>query len=318
MRTAAGLATVTLLVTPVPGQAAPPPALAGTTVITGSSPARMLVSVPRAARFWFDPARSVTIEGAGRLVGVRLVEVYRPRDESDQATPEEAEFLRRPPQLGSTVAVTAPAASYRKECRPDELKPGEQQCVEHRSPQARLRRGTYWLYLLTDGAPVQVTLRFTNLPGRTMLSPTRPNAFTFTPMHTSVDAGQVWSSGTAIRNAAVPMLGYAAIWWEQDESYYARTGACWYDSDGVEQLGDYRWLPYCPAAGSIVSMGHLHTPIHPAWWIGEAGRHGGMTTGTFLPPGTYGIGLWVEARQIRNIGGFGAWLELAPPPGEEA
>lgn len=276
------------------------PALAGETVITATRTAKMRVYVPQRARISVNTAKSVDVDGSGRMAGVLL-------RENVTRAPDQATFLRLPAQFGSRVYASAPSAPVTGCDR--SLEPAHTDCSKAKAPtHYDLRRGTYTLYVVTDGAPVRVTLRFDNLRGRTELTPTTPAAGGFSNLKTSVDAPVSWSAGTEVRTTGPGWL-FTAGWWQQDESAVGQSGACWYDGPSqVAPLGDYRWLPGCPA-GSSGSGTEIRNPMYGGVSQARGGQHATLGTSRTDGAGTYGLGLWTTAQNVRATGGFAYWLD---------
>lgn len=136
------------------------PSLSGVTRITGNTSSVAWVTIPKEARFsWrYGPNPDVTIEGGGRMAGVVIME------------PDLEDDRRRFAMAGRASFCDAPG------CTSDDT----HQFVVGNIPGATdrdwivLPPGRYLLYLVTDGAPVSVTLRLHGLSGRSKLSPATP------------------------------------------------------------------------------------------------------------------------------------------------
>ncbi len=273
------------------------PAVAGETVVVVRGAAKMKVTLPERAQVLIDTAKSVEVDGGGRLVGVLL------RENHEHA--EEAGFVRLPAQLGGKVYGWGPTAAPQG-C--EQPLPAHTDCSAATFPaHYDLRRGTYTLYAFTDGAPARVTLRFANYGGSVVLDPRTPVDAGSATYATSVGAPAGWSGGAAVRTEG-PGLLLSAAWWTQDDSAVANAGSCWYDgSDGLP--GPYRYVPGCPS-GSSVSGSEVVTPVTPQtpWGPARGGRQGALGLTSATAAGTYGLGQWVVAQNVRDGGGVAYWL----------
>lgn len=207
-----------------------------------------------------------TVQGAGRLAGVILRERH--------SYPEEAGHVR---VMGSDYAW------------------GD-----------TLRKGRYTVYVVTDGKPVTVTLRFGRLSGSARVAATTPVRSGMVPYTESVDAPVAWSAGAAV-SLSGPADIFTAAWWKQDESAVASSAGCWYDGkDGVEELGEYRWLPGCPF-GTSGTVNEVRNPTGPPGPLVRGGAH--LSVGrSHSDAGRHGMGTWVQAQNVRDTGGFAYWI----------
>jgi hypothetical protein len=279
------------------------PALAGETVVTAEHTSKMRVVVPAQARFAIDVTKAVSFSGPGRFVGLFLRE-----NRAEQ--PDEAAFLRLPSQAGSLVygwgpAVTLPGCTSPV---PDPLPKLYADCSNVKYPEYfTLHRGTYTLYVLTDGAPLTVRLHVANLGGSTTLAPSTRVASGETAFTTSVNSPVTWSGGAAVKPTG-PADVFTVAWWRQDESQAADAGACWYDdSDGIEPLGEHRYVPGCPG-GSSGGMAEVASPVYGAWGPAKGGRHVMLGTSGTPGAGTVGHGVWSTAQNVREAGGLAVWM----------
>jgi hypothetical protein len=276
------------------------PALAGENVVTADRSAKMRVVLPTQVKIPIDISKAVSISGSGRLVGLVL-------RENRKDAPDEAMFLRMPAQAGGRVVGWGPAVQVAG-CTtpvPQPLPPVYSDCTHAKFPDHfTMHRGTYTLYVLADGAPVTVTLH-TNLGGTAALSPSLPVGSGETAFTTSVDTPVLWSGGAAVRPRGEADL-FTVAWWEQDASEYAEEGACWYDTDGIEALGEHRYVPGCPG-GSSVAMGEVVNPMYGPMWTAKAGKHAMLGTSS-TAGGTNGLGAYTTAQNVRGAGGLSVWL----------
>lgn len=141
------------------GARAATPALAGVTRITGTTTSVSWVDVPTEARLKIQQGANpdIVIEGGGRMAGVVLSQ----GDASDLSRP----FLMAARASFCDSAVCAPEDS-------------NQFLIAEMTTQGSdwvvLKPGRYLLYLITDGAPVSVTLRLHGLSGKAKLVPATP------------------------------------------------------------------------------------------------------------------------------------------------
>lgn len=145
-----------------PAEAADPVPLCGTTLVRGDASGKLRVELPEdsgISGLFSGPDPDISIQGAGAFVGVAL------RQEVPVGQPA-AGFL---------------AGKLQKEPPGPESMPyifWDLGGVWNLSPADQLPAGTYWLYLLTSGQPVEVRLRFRSLAGDTSLEIAEPASFT--------------------------------------------------------------------------------------------------------------------------------------------
>lgn len=111
-----------------------------------------------------------------------------------------------------------------------------------------LRAGTYRLYVVTDGAPITVTLGLGLLEGRTTLRPTQPattRVKTLTPRLHETTTGMVYSAGdvSPFRGGGLSLVG---LWVKGVEDEHAVLGDCIYE-DEPPTIETIAYLPeVCP------------------------------------------------------------------------
>lgn len=277
------------------------PTVAGETVVVAQHTAKMRVYVPKAALLPLDPKKAFTIEGPGRVVGLILRESY-------QSVPEEAGVLRLPEWGGAGMYTWGPGATVACETvTPDPLPPLYSDCTKGKLPtHYDLRRGTYTLIAVTDGAPVRITMRFSNLPGETTLTPRTPVPSGIAAMKPTVAQPVTWSGGGTVRIPVqqADLFGYTT--WQQDESAAGSVGSCWYSSeDGTAP--EYDWLPGCPT-GSSGALTEVRHPIYGSWGPAKGGRRALLSTAASSYAGSYGAGAWTIAQNVRDASGFVFWV----------
>ena len=136
-----------------PGDVAAVP-LAGRTVLSGSATGKVAVRLDTPATFTVpghDLPGSVQVSGPGRLAGLALV--------ADGTDPDRIMLTagRVSTGIGDSVLASSHSAA-----------------LTGGTPTWTLPAGSYWLYLIADGAPVTVTLTLDGPPGSTTLTPTVP------------------------------------------------------------------------------------------------------------------------------------------------
>lgn len=144
---------------PLPaGAAARVPALAGVTVVKGSSPAGMRVRIPRPVTI--DRKNGVGIVGDGRLVALVIT-----RENVSQSSRESFEAIRFGYCDGAGCSPEKTSKQYL-------YSRGGSGGDTH--GKITLTPGEYLLYLVADGAPAKVTVRLQGLAGTKVLRPRTP------------------------------------------------------------------------------------------------------------------------------------------------
>lgn len=136
------------------------PSLAGVTRIVGSTTSATWVNIPTEARLqWKQGANpDVTIDGGGRMAGIVL----------SQGDPGD---LNRPFVMAARSSFCASAGCTSGDSHQFVI--GEMPTTND-FEWAVLKPGRYLLYLVTDGAPVSVTLKLHGLSGKSKLVPATP------------------------------------------------------------------------------------------------------------------------------------------------
>lgn len=138
----------------IPAHGAAIPVVTGTTVLSGSRNGSIAVRLPRAVRF--DVYQHVEIAAHGRLTGFAL--------KKDGAWDAPSAHAIKSGFCGSPGCTPVwPRSHVGMLVSPDST-----------GFSGTLPAGTYRLFLLTDGAPVRVTLQFAGLRGRSSLTPRSP------------------------------------------------------------------------------------------------------------------------------------------------
>lgn len=257
-----GMAAVVLLVAsprayrPAVAAERPPPAtdaavLAGKTIIKGERSGVMSVRLPRPVHFapfpqpaYQRPRDVLRIEGRGRFVGV---------------------MMRRQSAAGKgLLQIVAPGLCVRSGCSPVLDFPDNYYGLAYpyeRGPEGQegasgvLPAGRYHLYLIADGAPATVILRFRGLAGKTVLTPRRPASVRMVKVEPDAQAPSspppgspakdlIYSGGDTHRFESAGGAFMSAIWkWELSEREANLVGSC-----------DYRGLPPVSPSGTPYQM----------------------------------------------------------------
>jgi hypothetical protein len=187
----------------VPAQAAPAPApaLAGTTVVTGSAMVAMTVRLPSPVTVDLHAIggagsrNDIEIAGNGRMVGLVLSQggtLHRAPDREIWMTRDNICMRRGCQATGDGIGYFAVAFGT---------------STQPADGTYRIPAGTYRLALLADGAPVTVTLRLHGLPGATTLRPTRSSHAT--QLESPPQVGTVDEAGVSARSYRDAWTGYA-------------------------------------------------------------------------------------------------------------
>lgn len=212
------------------GSAPDPVALGRTTTVTVSSSGKTEVVLPRAVALsqagTDNP--SVRIETTGRHAGLALIDDAR-RDKTV-----------------AYVGWTNPAFSCGTTC-PAPVSPYSVLLVNETRGDTNLPAGNYTLSVVTDGAPVKITLTFPELSGTASVEPTAPNGavLAFPAARQQPVAGAlVHTAGQSTDLAGDGLLfsRYSVV--GDTVAGPGVAGTCLYA--GPEQTGDH--LPGCPTA----------------------------------------------------------------------
>ncbi|MDQ3952566.1 MAG: hypothetical protein M3279_06345 [Actinomycetota bacterium] len=245
----AALLVVSSVAIAAPAKGARPQVLAGKTVIKGAAASAVAVRLPAAARVQVlppegappgAPAPGIGIEGAGRVAGFYLTE------------PDVTNFGRT--YLAGVQFRFCPGAGCGPEHRPYEYtySSGYDAATggPHEHPGAvELPAGDYLLYLVSDGAPVEVRLELQGLRGKTTIRPSSrvgsgssmPNA----ENSTSIAGGKAFWYGHEAQFEGVAGMYAGAMRLDLKASTYLRVGLC--ISEGADALPpQVRDAPYCP------------------------------------------------------------------------
>lgn len=280
-----------------PAALAEPVQLCGVTRISGEQSARIRVHIPRSLNFEipldeplrrpiYDESSPIQISGAGRVLGLALVEERYSEEHPGLPTGSATLFYTVPEAPIAPTTIDEVGDVWR--------------CNPHAGTCA-IPAGNYRIYLIADNGPVTVTLRFPQLPGSVDLAPTVPaemDVWTL-PKRTEVNQeGHVAVIASDSRTS--PRPGALVVW-----SWLSHTGtpvlqgrtvqSCWYRGEITEPAA---YAPGCPWT-SLVDEGYAGVLL-PS--VTPAGNLGGATV-TVLPKmtgrdgaTTYSIGAHMTSR----------------------
>jgi hypothetical protein len=262
-------------------RAAPPPYLAGTTTVTATTSASMAVRLSKAVTI--DSFADITLNGRGRIYGVVLHQDGGP----DKPTAGKLNHgfcagAGCTPELGTLGEVPffdPPGAGFGVGTLPP---------------------GNYHLYLLADGAPVQVTLRLAGLTGSLSLAPKlAAKAALGEPAPTTAEPATGPSVFSAGSTHTVPAAGgfQAFTAWKAEPlaNEFSHIGDCIYP--GAPPAGPFpAYQEPCHGGDGAVSFGltgsaqsgTAPTPAGPGRFISY------YMAGYFLDPATIGIGAFMN------------------------
>jgi hypothetical protein len=254
------------------GQSAP--LLAGVTKITGSASAHMLVEVPAPASIRLDhtrgtrhpqgPSSAIELLGDGRFFGVALT--------TDSARPQVV-FVAG--QFGRCL---------RSRCE------GPAKPINYTFPvgesSVRIKPGTYRLYVVTDGTPVRVKLRFQGLERATLLTPQEPaDDLIATPaQQTASSAAPFYVSGEVDHRFRGRGMLVTNMWTDVQDPAAVTRGDCLYRGSPPfpKPLAD---SPGCAPYQHVIGDG--------GYYLGSTQGSGSITVmRPSMAPGQWHYGVW--------------------------
>jgi hypothetical protein len=280
---ALALLTLLALLTPAAAVAKKPtPALAGTTVVSGSKAAGMLVRLDRPTLIR-DPLTNeagrgdVTVTGDGQFAGIAL------RAANAGPTPLTVVVGRLPQAM---------ALKTRTFVLPLEGLPAS-------ANEYRLPAGDYWLYLLPGSGKTSVTLRLPELPGTARLTPDRRVPYQFADPKPSISQTTPLTVHTTGSESTTdrPSMTFFATFARYSSHVASQFHFC-------EYLGrpssPAPYLPGCPSP----TTEHEYTPftisretLDPSTVLVYGGHYG-------RPAGTYGDGVSITSPTAAIATGF--------------
>lgn len=224
-------------------QAASAVALAGRTHLSGTSTAAIKVLIPRDARIDLRPkANDLAIDGKGRLTGFVL-------------TAANVADIDRP----TVVALDAKACDTDGRCMNRPVRTFTRGNTSSQS--AKLPKGPYLLYLVTDGKPVSVDISIAGLSGSTSLAPTKS-------VHAGIDQPEevitettntIYSNGRSI-DVDGPSTMWLTMMTMSGEAWAAGSyGHCIYR--GEPPPPPIGFAPGCPAGGGSAIADTVTQPM---------------------------------------------------------
>ena len=245
------------LVAGLPGGAAgrsAPVVLGGTNVITATRTAVMEVSIPRETSVSIKQGTNpdVAVSGKGRFVGIMLGE--------DRVGDVER------------VNMVAGRATFCDGARCPNGTPSEQLMLfrgpwNEAATRGSLPAGDYLLHVITEGAPVKVTLELEGLRGTRRLTPQQPvdsEVGNPTTRHYESATKTLYTNGD-VYDWAGPGVRFGAVRIDSDAWVAGKLGNCAYRGDPPPAIG---FLPGCPAgsdAGLIYAVANA-APSHNVWF----------------------------------------------------
>lgn len=255
-------------------------ALAGTTVVTGRAIGYARVRVTES----IDPMKlDASIEGDGRVISVVIA-----REE------------KGPGKHWPALEVTSFGhCGTEPGCKPDP----DYDSMGWTSSVRKLKPGIYGLYLIADGEPARVTLRFAELDGRARVAPTLPAKAILQSIEPQVQVEatrSVYSAGATapFRGPGLAMMAQTihapgtgtAVW-----------GSCFYEDEPPADETTAYMPPSCPDG-----------PPHRDPWIkqyNETSEEGlGFELGAFFIPAAMG-GWYVTTSEVDISGSVVVWLK---------
>jgi hypothetical protein len=299
---AAATAITAFAVTPASAHYNLPPAAAGTTTVQAAHSGSLDLTLRDDARISIAGENNpdVRISGPGRIVGAFL---YRLDGNSDGLM-----ALRLPAAAGgrtiSYVTSSDPSAKPKCTSFPSATVPLQQQC-DSPPTSGRLHQGVYRLVVLTDGAPVTVTLKLHGLRGERSLRPTSalPSGVGSLNLLPNPTGGLARAAATMDTSRTGLMLTLAVGKWAAKPTYFGSYG-CLYD--GGDPVGE-QMLPDCP--GGSGTAWSIIDPLHE--------MPSGAMTGASLSwaygvgAGSYTLGQGLESDNgVSIVTGLSAWVAM--------
>lgn len=268
----ASLACAMALAVPAVAKPARVASLAGTTVVKGQAPAMTQVTLRSAARIF--PHRALEASGGGRFFGFVLRPAGAPASDTRAIVGGQISFCKTAGCVPDGPFVTVKGFGF------EEAFTGGQSFA--------LPAGTYDLYLMTDGAPVQLTIRLDGLDGTTEVEPETPITMKVDSPAPSatVDSGigagpSLFSAGSANPVGGAGGLTFQAVTLTGMGPGDSEAGLCWYEN-GPPPDGNYHG---CLGATWGQEIGTLHS--------GEV--HRTLYGIALVAPRNWGLGGFVEA-----------------------
>lgn len=269
----------------IPAHGGAVPALAGTTVISGTRSGSVAVRLPRAVSF--DVYKDVAVAARGRLTGFAL--------KKDGAWDAPSAHAIKSGFCGTPgCAPVWPRSHVGMVVSPDST-----------GYSGTLPAGNYRLFLLTDGAPVRVTLRLAGLRGRSSLTP-----------RGGVRTAVVAPKPTVAEPATAPLMFAGGSFWQFGRRGGLNLTVAWKVQPAPEEPS---------AVGACLYSGRPPAQTLPAFQVPCADGSGGLPpyvarnhADDSAPPTPVGPGRYIsflEAGGVYSPGSFsqGAYHNTAGP-----
>lgn len=278
-RTRAGaLAVAVFMLLPVPAlTASPGRTLHGKTTFTATTTSRATISLPRPLTLFED--LDIRVDGDGRIFGFMMSKTGSYEQEA-----------QRPVMVGLTTGQCD-----RRAC---EARDGFLFISAFNT--GRKLSGTWNLYVVADGAPVDVTFTIKGESGRQTIpvaGHVKAEIRTLRPTVHETNSNAVYSAGDFTELDRVD-FGMVGLWTVGQPHGATAYGSCAYEGDGAPPVED-AFLPGCPAGDGYENVSSAPGP-------------GG---GIVLTAGTYGrtrgLGGWyATASAVERYGAVGFWIDL--------
>jgi hypothetical protein len=252
----------------------------------------------------------VSISGAGRIVGIDLVE-----ENAGSRVPDELSAMRLPSFTGNRVSVSG-SFTPQPTCTawPNETVDVQDKCGAYNPKAITLHEGYYHLVVITDGAPIRVTLRLHGQHrAHASVHTQRSLRTTESALPERESAGSSTISwGNEIGFAdATQVVSVVGLRLHSTSAFKAAT-ECGRSDDGNPP--PYAWMPPCPG-GTAMSFGYSFTPpSNPAGVDGVEGFGvsaypplmgsktragiGGSVVDSDGPTYLGGVGLWIAGDSV--------------------
>lgn len=259
------------------------PALAGHSTFVTSSTSRWLVRLPQ------DVAAkdiSTNFSGDGRVIGFFFIDARKPL--------KQAAMLH-----GQAIG----------RCK--------KQACKARKPYFKftfrwnvsdtLKKGSYEVYVLADGAPVTFEIDLDGLPGRREFTggTAVPSVIETLPGRMSEDnQANVYSAGDFVDPRRIePDFGLVGVWAIGTNHVATAFGDCYYYPGDLNTppWEEIAFLPHCPTGDSFEHNFVSQEPLQDDGFVYVSGNFGGPT----------GIGGWYSSASIpEEYGAVAAWVDL--------
>ncbi|MGH2711363.1 MAG: hypothetical protein ACRDH9_09200 [Actinomycetota bacterium] len=277
-------------------QVAEPVQLCKTNTIRGSQPASIDVVIPEDATIStpFGSSPDLDVQGEGRFVGFVLTAI-------DTSAP--TIIGGRFPAGADARELILPASLY------SALGGGNMDFLKFYPDVVDLPAGRYRLYLLTDGSPVEVTLRLGELEGSVGLAPTHPADYRLVFPEARVLGGagvtnQVYGAGSSNTITGTGLL-FHALWLDTEVHVGGQYEFC-YRPPGGEDIDPFELGPGCGAVSNFAVANNRAPSTDPDTKMYMEGLD-------LVPGGRQHLGLWSANESVINdLRYMQFWLSYSP------